>query len=88
MKPTIEITWRDENYGSQPHLHAFRVYQGLTTQSAKKAFSALAKRAGFDSDARRACWGSGYNENAAATLIAALKADGYTVIQKGCKTVE
>jgi hypothetical protein len=84
--PKIEITWRDENYGSERHLHAFRVYKGLEAPKERARFARITESVGFRHDGRRACWGSDWNENAAAKLLLALDAVGYEVENKGAYT--
>lgn len=83
-RPELKITWRDENYGTESGVVAFRNYgHHLLDPAQKKAFVAACQSVGFAWHERRGCWMAPTSALRKSTLTTVLEALGYDVKHAG-----
>nr|WP_250807322.1 hypothetical protein [Neorhizobium tomejilense] len=83
---TINLVWRDENYGGISGTVAFRsTIEPYPSDTATKRIQRAYKEAGFEIDHRRMSWIARKNpDEAPAALVVALQNLGYEVSHSGC----
>lgn len=84
VPPTIELRWRDENYGSVAAVAAFRNYAGYAdwSQQTHQRFRGALKRTGFRSHQGRCSYicSTGTRDERKAAICDELKAAGFEII--------
>jgi hypothetical protein len=83
---TINLTWRDENYGEISGAVAFRAnITPYPSETTKRKIATAYKAAGFDLHFKRQSWVARQSTEAAPlALIENLEAMGYEVANNGC----